>query len=353
MAMVITNKLKYDTPILRMGGVDIGMSNEIKVLGLTIDRKLTFNSHVSQACRKAAGLYKMLASQKLGVRKQLGTIQRSFTHKADKGIQDCLSTRRCCSREYSPDIRVRETALLYEVKRGYSQRVVGDREIEAPVAFASLDHPAERSSGSFQCLVDGAELAQHVGEGLSIFTDGSKIDGKVGAALSIWNGAAETSTRKLRLEPYCSVYQGGTSRSFAKPWRKRSTAGFLQASKRTQKIKFFWVKAHVGLEGNERADELAKAAALHLKTRAHYGKCPVSFVKREIRRASIGEWSRRYADGETASTTKLFFPDAAEAHRVVRKIVPDPLLTQVFTGHGGFSGVPASIQVQGESGVPM
>ncbi|KAG6446893.1 hypothetical protein O3G_MSEX004674 [Manduca sexta] len=406
MAMVITNKLKYDTPILHMGGVDIGMSNEIKVLGLTIDRKLTFNSHVSQACRKAAGLYKMLArsakvqwglgpevirtiytaavepvilyaasawapaSQKLGVRKQLGTIQRSFAQKLTKAYRTAsLNSTLLLAGILPLDIRVRETALLYEVKRGYSQRVVGDREIEAPVAFASLDHPAERSSGSFQCLVDGAELAQHVGEGLSIFTDGSKIDGKVGAALSIWNGAAETSTRKLRLEPYCSVYQAELLAlrkaveealhsglptcgifSDARSALEVVTSGdslhpiafdinnlLKKASKRTQKIKFFWVKAHVGLEGNERADELAKAAALHLKTRAHYGKCPVSFVKREIRRASIDEWSRRYADGETASTTKLFFPDAAEAHRVVRKIVPDPLLTQVFTGHGGFS----------------
>ncbi|KAG6452350.1 hypothetical protein O3G_MSEX007586 [Manduca sexta] len=376
MAMVITNKLKYDTPILRMGGVDIGMSNEIKVLGLTIDRKLTFNSHVSQACRKAAGLYKMLArsakvqwglgpevirtiytaavepvilyaasawapaSQKLGVRKQLGTIQRSFAQKLTKAYRTAsLNSTLLLAGILPLDIRVRETALLYEVKRGYSQRVVGDREIEAPVAFASLDHPAERSSGSFQCLVDGAELAQHVGEGLSIFTDGSKIDGKVGAALSIWNGAAETSTRKLRLEPYCSVYQAEllalrkaveealhsglptcgifsdarsalevvTSGDSLHPIAFDINSLLKEASKRTQKIKFLWVKAHVGLEGNERADELAKAAALHLKTRAHYGKCPVSFVKREIRRASIDEWSRRYADGETASTTKLSF----------------------------------------------
>ncbi|XP_037302623.1 uncharacterized protein LOC119193021 [Manduca sexta] len=393
MAMVITNKMKYDTPILRMGGVDIGLSNEIKVLGLTIDRKLTFNSHVTQACRKAAGLYKILArsakvqwglgpevirtiytaavepvilyaasawapaSQKLGIRKQLGAIQRSFAQKLTKAYRTAsLNSTLLLAGILPLDIRVRETALLYEVKRGYSQRVVGDREIEAPVAFARLDHPAERRSGSFECLVDRAELARHVGEGLSIFTDGSKIDGKVGAALSIWKGAAETSTRKLRLEPYCSVYQAellalrkAVEEALHKSALEVVTGVTLhpiafdinellkEASKRTQKIKFFWVKAHVGLEGNERADELAKAAALHLKTRAHYGKCPVSFVKREIRRDSIGEWSRRYADGETASTTKLFFPDAAEAHRVVRKIDPDPVLTQVFTGHGGFS----------------
>ncbi|XP_037302816.1 uncharacterized protein LOC119193328 [Manduca sexta] len=249
-----------------------------------------------------------------------------------------------------------------------TQAVVGDREVEVPVAFVSLDHPAERMGGSFKCLADGAELARHVGEGLSIFTDGSKIDGKVGAALSIWNGAAETSTRKLRLEPYCSVYQAELL-ALRKAVEEAPVAGFLRAAssatqgplstsspevilhpiafeiknllkeawKRTQKIELFWVKAHVGLEGNERADVLAKEAAQHLKTRAHYDKCPVSFVKRQIRKDSIDEWSRRYADGETASVTKLFFPDAVEAHRVVRRIALDATLTQVFTGHGGFS----------------
>ncbi|KAG6439330.1 hypothetical protein O3G_MSEX000681 [Manduca sexta] len=231
--MVIINRLKYDTPILHMGGVDIGLSNEIKLLGLLIDRKLTFNGHVTQACAKAIGLYKVLArsakvqwglgpevirtiytadttpsSRKLGVRKQLGAIQRSFAQKMTKAYRTVsLNSALLLAGVLPLDIRVRETALLYEVKRGHSSEVVGDREVEAPVAFVNLDHPAERMGGSFQCLTDGAKLARHDGEGLSIFTDGSKIDGKVGAALSIWNGAAETSTRKLWLEPYCSVYQ--------------------------------------------------------------------------------------------------------------------------------------------------
>ncbi|XP_037294368.1 uncharacterized protein LOC119189287 [Manduca sexta] len=388
--MVITNRLKYDTPILHMGGVDIGLSNEIKLLGLLIDRKLTFNGHVTQACAKAIGLYKVLArsakvqwglgpevirtiytaavepvilyaasawapsSRKLGVRKQLGAIQRSFAQKMTKAYRTVsLNSALLLAGVLPLDIRVRETALLYEVKRGHSSEVVGDREVEAPVAFVNLDHPAERMGGSFQCLTDGAELARHVGEGLSIFTDGSKIDGKVGAALSIWNGAAETSTRKLRLEPYCSVYQAellALRKAVEEALRSglpacgifsdaRSALDVVtrEAEKRTQKIKLFWVKAHVGLEGNERADVLAKDAAQHLKTRAHYDKCPVSFVKRQIRKDSIDEWSRRYADGETASVTKLFFPDAVEAHRVVRRIVLDATLTQVFTGHGGFS----------------
>ncbi|KAA5605915.1 hypothetical protein F3H15_35120, partial [Pseudomonas aeruginosa] len=46
-AMVTTRKLKHDTPRLRMGGIDIAMSREIKLLGVTIDDRLTFNTHVA------------------------------------------------------------------------------------------------------------------------------------------------------------------------------------------------------------------------------------------------------------------------------------------------------------------
>lgn len=60
-AMVLTNKLKYDAPRLVMGGVDICMSKEIKILGLTIDEKLTFNTHVANVCRRALDVYKQLS----------------------------------------------------------------------------------------------------------------------------------------------------------------------------------------------------------------------------------------------------------------------------------------------------
>lgn len=44
-----------------MGGVPIGMSNEVKILGQTIDEKLTFNTHVANVCKKAANVYKQLS----------------------------------------------------------------------------------------------------------------------------------------------------------------------------------------------------------------------------------------------------------------------------------------------------
>ncbi|CAK1582422.1 unnamed protein product [Parnassius mnemosyne] len=59
-AMIITNKIKYDSPLLKMGGESIGLSKEIKILGLTVDDGLTFNAHVKNVCCKVQNLYRQL-----------------------------------------------------------------------------------------------------------------------------------------------------------------------------------------------------------------------------------------------------------------------------------------------------
>lgn len=45
-AMLLTRKLKYDLPKIHMSGTQLGFVSEIKLLGLVIDSKLTFNAHI-------------------------------------------------------------------------------------------------------------------------------------------------------------------------------------------------------------------------------------------------------------------------------------------------------------------
>ncbi|CAK1582995.1 unnamed protein product [Parnassius mnemosyne] len=61
-AMVVTKKLKFETPWIHMGEVEIQMVDQIKMLGLIIDKKLTFQQHVSYVCTKATNIYKQLSS---------------------------------------------------------------------------------------------------------------------------------------------------------------------------------------------------------------------------------------------------------------------------------------------------
>ncbi|GBP65862.1 Putative 115 kDa protein in type-1 retrotransposable element R1DM [Eumeta japonica] len=59
-SMMLTKKLKYDDPVVHMNGEQISLVGEIRLLGLIIDRKLTFVPHVAKACKKATNIYKGL-----------------------------------------------------------------------------------------------------------------------------------------------------------------------------------------------------------------------------------------------------------------------------------------------------
>ncbi|XP_047028061.1 uncharacterized protein LOC124636164 [Helicoverpa zea] len=403
-AMVVTRKLKYDVPLLSMGGVAIGMSEEIKILGLTVDHKLTFNTHVANVCKKAINIYKQLAraakvswglhpevirsiytaavepvilyaasawapaAKKVGVQKLLNSVQRGFAQKLCGAYRTVsLHSALVLAGLLPLDLRIQEAAALYEKKKGVTS--LAGREVERVVAFADTPHPAKHTAMGFVSLVDQSHVESHNSQDIRFFTDGSKIEGKVGAALSLWDREAEIKSSKLSLPSCCTVYQAEllaicvATRQILR--RREGTFGIYSDSKAALQTvtnqsalhalavearanlsvalsqgkvtSLFWIKAHAGLEGNERADHLAKEAALKNKTRPDYDLCPVSFVKRQIRLESLGEWNRRYGNGATAGVTKIFLPDAADAYRIVRKILPRGVITQVLTGHGGFS----------------
>lgn len=102
-------------------------------------------------------------------------------------------------------------------------------------------------------------------------------------------------------------------------------------------VRLYWVKAHVGNPGNERADELAKQAASDTEATVQYDRCPLSRVKQIIRYETQNLWDQRYRNGTTAQVTKMFFPSIYEAYKIIKTINIKPALTQIMTGHGGFS----------------
>lgn len=310
------------------------------------------------------------AAEKLMTKKQFETLQRGIAQKQCGAYRTVsLNAALLLAGMLPLDLRVREAASLYEAKRGVPLRELGDREVERMAPALEAPHPADRMSLDFVSLHDQETLDRNVGYEICIFTDGSKIKGRVGAALSLWKGGRETMTRKLALPSYGTVYQAELlalcEATQAAIKNKASSIGVYSDSKaalqtvtnhqcrhplavkareniktltlQNKKFSLHWIKAHVGMEGNERADQLAKEAAVGSKGRPNYDLCPVSYVKRTIRSGTLEVWNHRYGTGDTASTTKLFFPDAREAYGMVRKLKPRGTLTQILTGHGGFS----------------
>ncbi|XP_069357542.1 uncharacterized protein [Maniola hyperantus] len=303
--------------------------------------------------------------------KRLNTVQRGFAQKICKSYRTVSLNAALLLAGLIPlDLRIQEAAQLYEAKRGRPQPILNGREVEERVCFLNAPHPSEEAVVGFHCLEDMEEatIADYDMTGLRIFTDGSKMDAGVGAALSCWKDGEETLSRKFRLEPYCTVFQAelyailkatelalkvkdcsvnilsdsrssleilssGTFHPLA--FDIRRNLALLRA--KNKRVGLFWVRAHVGVVGNERADFLAREAVTKLKTRPAYDSCPISYIKRSIREDTVMKWSERYREGVTASVTKTFLPSVEKAHKILKKIKLTPLLVQIFSGHGGFS----------------
>ncbi|XP_035226931.1 uncharacterized protein LOC118199236 [Stegodyphus dumicola] len=130
---------------------------------------------------------------------------------------------------------------------------------------------------------------------MNIFTDGSGLEGGIGGAIVVFFYGIEIQNWKFRLNSMNSVYQAemyaifealnwikGTLKiryniniysdalsvlqTLSGPESKNSLVFEIKKTyaqlKDIHNIKLHWIKAHAGYEGNERADELAKSAAV-------------------------------------------------------------------------------------------
>lgn len=132
-------------------------------------------------------------------------------------------------------------------------------------------------------------------------------------AVSIWLDGAEVRYSAYRLADFCSVFQAeiaailratemlakervsyilSDSRSalecLSQPDPENPIAAEIQnrmreADKAGRTMHLFWVKAHVGIPGNERADQLAKRAAIKDMRAPIYDHFPLSYTKRILR----------------------------------------------------------------------
>jgi len=105
----------------------------------------------------------------------------------------------------------------------------------------------------------------------------------------------------------------------------------MEMGKINWKIQFCWVKAHVGIQGNELANTSAKEAVTNADIVECYKKIPKSVV------ISVEKWQREWDQTTKGEITKEYFPVVAD--RLKMKINITQNFTTVATGQGNIRSV--------------
>jgi len=93
-----------------------------------------------------------------------------------------------------------------------------------------------------------------------------------------------------------------------------------------------WVKAHVGIQGNEMADRLAKMAATDDIGKLVYDKIPRETIITEGKEKEITKWQEQWTSSTKGAESKLFFPYIKERMKTMIPISTE--FTAMETGHG-------------------
>ncbi|XP_072948356.1 uncharacterized protein [Epargyreus clarus] len=193
---------------------------------------------------------------------------------------------------------------------------------------------------------------------------GSKHDGLVGAAFVVYHPNGDSVTKKLKLHSSSSVFQAemlaiqraceycvtkgivdavifsDSLSALLEIQNINSTnATTVQIHQHINRIlnfgtiKFVWIKSHVGLAGNEMADQAAKAAASQHKS-CDFPKFPLSFVKYQLKSEIDRLSDEIYQAAPKGAHTRLWCPNIGTIRELLKSTKLTFQLTQILTGHG-------------------
>ncbi|XP_023222859.1 uncharacterized protein LOC111624280 [Centruroides sculpturatus] len=234
-----------------------------------------------------------------------------------------------------------------------------------------MDYPAMNS-----------DITLHEGPyDISIYTDGSKNKGNVGAAFVLSNHhSGETHRSAFRLGPHCSVPQAEifaitkaidyiytewfphkmtiaifsdsitAIRSITSSRNRGNNVlhihSLLSLNTHNHNVHFKWVRGHSGVAGNEAADSLAKTAAAS-SLPLSYEKIPPSKIKQWNYELALQHWQHQWDNGNTGRLTHKFIPNIANRLQW-KHFSPSFAMTQLITGHGNFNAYLKRFRIQDE-----
>ena len=327
--------------------------------------KIIYKQVIVPIITYAAGIWGHVWNKEY-VKRMMRTFQRGFALRAIRAFHTVSSVSALALAQFMPlHLKIREAYEIENVKvQGTCPDIPEDITLERRTRPTERLHPSKRRVYTHHIANSQIEADLHTSD-INIYTDGSKLEyGEVGAAYVVYyNG--RTTKRKFKLNKNCSVFQAELyAINEALIWTNKHvkreeisifsdsqsalnaienigntnplvTSIHEELNKLNRNVKFIWVKAHIGIEGNEEADVCAKSAATQ-HTRSAYNNFPISLAKRIIRENAMKDWEYEYEHlhGGKGMVTREWFPKLKDVREFTRKSDVSFAMTQILTEHG-------------------
>ncbi|GFW23880.1 putative 115 kDa protein in type-1 retrotransposable element R1DM [Trichonephila clavipes] len=380
---------------LTLNGFSLDCVKELKYLGVVLDSKFCWKQHVlhlSNKCEKILLGLNKVARNSFGIKSNVSSLiyKQGIVPFICYGSQIWGSALK--KKIYCRLLRKIQRRILLRVISGY--RTISYEAVFAISGFPPIDIFIIRNNEfkiatkncTNKCLDGSLRVSElpHPSERFPLnlvnyrkniennfpvvcFTDGSKINSKVGLAFVIFQDFIEIGTRQFRIRDECSVFQAELlCIAQAVSWicnNEILSSNFLICSdslsslcalnniysqnklivkthinldflrSRGVQVFFSFVRGHTGIYGNERADWLAKEAT-KLRNLVPMS-IPKSYHKKVFKEKIISEWNNLYQISINAHLTKEFFP-SIQSRLKAKHFHPNFKLTQLLTGHGNF-----------------